>query len=81
MFLEKKEVNTKRQTEFDYLKGLFIPMIILTHAFQMLGATGEPVFHIIYTVCTMTGSTIFLFVMGMGSTYSRRTESRWSFRV
>lgn len=74
MFLEKKEVNTGRQVEFDYLKGLFIPMILLVHAFQMLGGTSEPVFHVIYTICTLTGSTIFLFVMGLGSTYSKRTE-------
>ena len=35
--LAKSEINTDRQVEFDYLKGLFIPMILLIHAFQVLG--------------------------------------------
>jgi len=76
MFLEKQEVNTGRQWEFDYLKGLFVPMILLIHAFQMLGGVEEPFYQVLYTVCTMTGSTIFLFVMGLGSTYSRRNEKQ-----
>lgn len=72
MFSTKNDVNTKRQIEFDYLKGLFIPMIIVIHAFQLLGGVAEPFYEVFYPICTLTGSTIFLFVMGMGSTYSRR---------
>ena len=30
----KEEVNTKRQEEFDYLKGLFMVFIFGIHAFQ-----------------------------------------------
>ena len=41
MFLGKEEVNIGRQVEFDYLKGLFVPMIILIHAFQLMGGTAE----------------------------------------
>ncbi len=73
MFITKEEVNTGRQREFDYLKGLFVPMIILIHAFQLMGGTAEPFYQVFYPICTLTGSTIFLFVMGLGSTYSRRT--------
>ena len=76
MFLENKDINTGRQPEFDYLKGLFVPMIILIHAFQLLGGTTEPLYEVFYPICTMTGSTIFLFVMGMGSTYSRSSEKQ-----
>ena len=76
MFLSKQEINTGRQREFDYLKGLFVPMIILIHAFQLMGGTAEPIYEVFYPICTLTGSTIFLFVMGLGSTYSRRTEKQ-----
>ncbi len=76
MFLTKQEINTGRQREFDYLKGLFVPMIILIHAFQLMGGTNELFYEMFYPVCTLTGSTIFLFVMGLGSTYSRRTEKQ-----
>lgn len=76
MILDKKAVNTGRQMEFDYLKGLFIPLILLIHAFQMLSGTGAPVFQVIYILGTMTGSTIFLFTMGLGSAYSKRTPGQ-----
>jgi len=74
--LAKTEINTGRQVEFDYMKGLFTPMILLIHAFQMLGgaASRVPAYKIIYIIATMTGSAIFMFVLGLGSTYSRRTN-------
>lgn len=31
----KDEINIGRQIEFDYMKGLFVPMILLVHAFQL----------------------------------------------
>lgn len=76
MLLDKNEINTGRQFEFDYLKGLFIPMILFIHAFQMLDGTANPVYRFIYVFCTLTGSTIFLFVMGLGSMYSKRSPGR-----
>ena len=75
MFTEK-EINTGRQIEFDYLKGLFIPMILLIHSFQIMGGRLVPAYKTTYILATMTGSTIFLFVLGLGSTYSRRTNSQ-----
>ena len=33
----KTDINTGRQVELDYMKGLFVPMILFIHAFQMLG--------------------------------------------
>jgi hypothetical protein len=32
-----KEVNTGRQIEFDYSKGLFLFAILFVHAFQIAG--------------------------------------------
>lgn len=74
----KEEINTGRQVEFDYLKGLFIPMILFIHAFQMLGgaAAQVPVYQVIYMIATMTGSAIFMFVLGLGTTYSKRTNAQ-----
>lgn len=69
----KTEINTGRQIEFDYLKGLFVPMILLIHSFQLMGgAVAETsAYKFVYIVSTMTGSAIFLFVLGLGTTYAR----------
>ena len=71
----KTEINTGRQIEFDYLKGWFIPLILLIHSFQLMGgqAAETPAYKVIYIAATMTGSAIFLFVLGLGSTYSKRS--------
>ena len=76
--LAKTDVNTGRQIEFDYLKGFFIPLILLIHAFQMLGGAVSlvPAYKITYIAATMTGSALFLFVLGLGTTYSRRTDAQ-----
>ena len=77
MFADR-EINTGRQVEFDYMKGLFIPMILLIHSFQMMGGASSqvPAYKVAYILATMTGSAIFLFVLGLGSTYSRRTNAQ-----
>jgi len=72
----KTDINTGRQVEFDYLKGLFIPMILLIHAFQMLGGAKVPAYQIAYIIATMTGAAIFIFVLGFGSVYSRKDCKR-----
>ncbi len=71
----KTEVNTGRQIEFDYLKGWFIPLILLIHSFQLMGgrAAETSAYKVVYIVATMTGSAIFLFILGLGSTYSKRS--------
>lgn len=78
IMLAKTDVNTGRQIEFDYLKGFFIPLILLIHAFQMLGGAISlvPAYKVTYIAATMTGSAIFLFVLGLGTTYSRRTDAQ-----
>lgn len=76
MFLEKNEINTGRQEEFDLLRGIFIPMILIIHAFQMMAGTANPGFRVFYLIATLTGTTLFMFIMGFGSTYSRRTEGQ-----
>ncbi len=72
----KTDINTGRQVEFDYMKGLFIPMILLIHAFQMLGGSGAvvPAYQLTYIIATMTGAAIFIFVLGVGSVYSSKSN-------
>lgn len=72
----KKDINTGRQVELDYMKGLFVPMILFIHAFQMLGGpdTLVPAYKIIYIIATMTGAAIFMFVLGVGSVYSKKSD-------
>ncbi len=73
--LAKTDINTGRQVEFDYMKGLFIPMILLIHSFQMLGGSGAavPAYKVAYIIATMTGAAIFIFVLGIGSVYSGKS--------
>lgn len=72
----KTDINTKRQVELDYMKGLFVPMILFIHAFQMLGGpdTLVPAYKVIYIIATMTGAAIFMFVLGVGSVYSKKSD-------
>lgn len=72
----KKDINTGRQVELDYMKGLFVPMILLIHAFQMLGGpdTPGPLYQIFYIIATMTGAALFMFILGVGSVYSKKTD-------
>ena len=68
----KTDINTGRQVELDYMKGLFVPMILFIHAFQMLGGPNTIVapYEIIYIIATMTGAAIFMFVLGVGTAFS-----------
>ena len=48
----KTEINTGRQIEFDYLKGWFIPLILLIHSFQLMGGSiaETPAYKVVYIV-------------------------------
>ena len=75
MFAET-DINTGRQVELDYMKGLFVPMILFIHAFQMLGgpdAIAAP-YKIIYIIATMTGAALFMFVLGVGTAFSGKSN-------
>lgn len=67
----KDETNTGRQREFDYLKGIFMLFIYLVHAFQATMSPEDSVTRWIYVFATMSGAAIFIFVMGLGTAYSR----------
>lgn len=67
----KDEVNIGRQREFDYLKGFFMLFIFLIHAFQATFSPEDFAARGIYMFATMSGAAIFIFVMGMGTVYSR----------
>lgn len=74
--LDKEPVNTSRQSEFDYLKGFFMIFIFLVHAYQATMSNEDVVIRIIYGFATLSGAAIFIFVMGMGTVYSRRSEPK-----
>ncbi len=69
----KTEINTGRQREFDYLKGIFMLFIYLIHAFQATGSAEDTLARWIYMFATMSGAAIFIFVMGLGTVYGRHT--------
>lgn len=70
----KEEINTGRQREFDYLKGIFMLLIYLIHAFQATMSTEDAIAKGIYMFATMSGAAIFIFVMGIGTAYSRNAS-------
>ncbi len=70
----KEEVNTGRQREFDYLKGIFMLFIYLIHAFQATLSPEDSISRWIYSFATMSGAAIFIFVMGVGTVYSRHAQ-------
>jgi len=69
-------VNTGRQREFDYLKGIFMLFIYLIHAFQATLTPEDAVARWIYMFATMSGAAIFIFVMGVGTVYSRNAAPK-----
>ncbi len=68
---DTKEVNTGRQREFDYLKGILMVLIFIIHAFQGTLSPKDDVMRTIYIFNSMSGAAVFIFVLGFGSTYSR----------
>ena len=74
--LDKKPVNTSRQGEFDYLKGFFMVFIFLVHAYQATSSYEDIVIKVVYGFATLSGAAIFIFVMGMGTVYSRQSEPK-----
>lgn len=66
----KDNVNTGRQIEFDYLKGIFMLFIFLVHAFQSTGSQEGPIISCIYIFATMSGAALYIFIQGFGVSYS-----------
>lgn len=73
---DKKPINTSRQSEFDYLKGFFMVFIFLIHSYQATSSYEDIVIKIVYGFATLSGAAIFIFVMGMGTVYSRRSQPK-----
>jgi len=71
----KEEINTGRQEEYDYLKGLFMVFIFLIHAFQASLTEPDLIVKILFGFATMSGAALFMFVMGMGSVYSKKASA------
>lgn len=64
------DVNTGRQIEFDYMKGIFMLFIFLIHAYQATGSEENTLISCIYIFATMSGAAIYIFVQGFGTSYS-----------
>lgn len=78
-FFKKEEINRGRQEEFDCLKALFLCAIFFIHAFQLCGVGNgkeSALYQIVYIVSVTSGAPIYIFVMGMGSSYSRKTTKQ-----
>lgn len=74
--LDKEPINTSRQGEFDYLKGLFMVFIFLVHAYQATSSNEDLLLKLVFGFATLSGAAIFIFVMGLGTVYSRRSEPK-----
>lgn len=71
----KEEINIQRQEEYDYLKGLFMVFIFGIHAFQATLTEPDLCMKILYGFATMSGAALFMFVMGLGSVYSKNSKA------
>ncbi len=69
----KDEVNTGRQREFDYLKGAGMVLIFLIHAYQGTSSDEDVVVNAVYSFNSMSGAALFIFMLGFGTAYARRT--------
>ncbi|MCL1853528.1 MAG: hypothetical protein FWF88_10965 [Peptococcaceae bacterium] len=72
-------VNMDRQIEFDYLKGWLWFVILFIHAFQITGVGAgieTTAYKTIFSIVSMTGAPVFLFVLGMGTRYSQVGTAR-----
>ena len=74
-WFDKAEVNTGRQPEFDYLKGFFMVLIYIVHAFQTTLSPEDTALKLIYIFNSVSGAAIFIFVMGFGTVYSKRASA------
>ncbi len=66
--------NCRRQIEFDYMKGIFMPFIFLIHAFQGTCSDMGDAVSVIYIIATMTGAAIYIFVLGFGTGFGNRAN-------
>lgn len=77
--LNEKEVNIGRQKELDLVKGFLMIMIVFIHSFQTLGsleAATSNVYQIMFALFMPTGACLFLFTMGFGSAFTRRSQPK-----
>lgn len=77
--IQKEEINTGRQNEMDVVKGFLMIIIVLVHSFQTIAdsnAANSNVYKIIFAAAMPTAACLFLFVMGFGSVYSRKSSPK-----
>jgi len=77
LILQKEEVNTGRQRELDLVKGFLMIMIVFIHSFQIIAnqtAIESEVYKLMFAFFMPTGACLYLFCMGFGSVFSRRSQ-------
>lgn len=74
--LDKNPVNTSRQSEFDYLKGIFMVFIFFVHSYQATMSNEDLILKLVFGFATLSGAAIFIFVMGLGTVYSKHSEPK-----
>ena len=57
-WFDKAEVNTGRQPEFDYLKGFFMVLIYIVHAFQTTLSPEDTAMKLIYIFNSVSGAML-----------------------
>ena len=71
-----KEINTGRQTEWDFIKGISMILIFIVHAFQATSSDESPFVAGMFISASVTGAAIFIFVLGFGAAYSSHSQPR-----
>ena len=85
-FLSSEKVNTGRQFEVDSIKFFAVPFMVCIHFYEQFGAYGfektvpDTVFrNMIEFIGGPLAAPVFMFCMGVGIVYSRR--SQWDIMV
>ncbi len=76
LFYSKNEVNTGRQVEIDILKAILITGMICVHVLENIAPNenGAGAVFLLEIGNKFTGATLFMFLMGMSSVYSRNQK-------
>lgn len=78
-FFSLEPINTKRQTELDMLKGFAILFMVLVHCFEEF--TNWPLdpklsTYIIEFLGSPPSAPVFMFLLGIGIVYSRKSDAK-----
>ena len=70
----EQDVNTGRQIDFDYLKGIALIFIFVIHSFQASRTPMDDLVRALFVFCSMFEAGLFIFVAGFGTVYSKNSS-------